>query len=70
MTLAILVFNFYPVTAVMIVMLALLNDGGLDGRGGRGVSCFLASPRPAASRIPLPRPTLVAVSFARARHLR
>jgi H+-transporting ATPase len=27
MTLAILVFNFYPVTAVMIVMLALLNDG-------------------------------------------
>jgi H+-transporting ATPase len=26
MTLAILVFNFYPVTAVMIVMLALLND--------------------------------------------
>ncbi len=27
MTLAILVFNFYPVTAVMIVLLALLNDG-------------------------------------------
>jgi H+-transporting ATPase len=27
MTLAILVFNFYPVTAVMIVMIALLNDG-------------------------------------------
>ena len=27
MTAAILVFNFYPVTAVMIVMLALLNDG-------------------------------------------
>lgn len=27
MTLSILVFNFYPVTAVMIVMLALLNDG-------------------------------------------
>ncbi len=26
MTLAILVFNFYPLTAVMIVMLALLND--------------------------------------------
>ena len=28
-TLAILVFNFYPVTAVMIVMLALLNDGAI-----------------------------------------
>ncbi len=27
MTLAILVFNFYPVTAIMIVLLALLNDG-------------------------------------------
>ncbi len=29
MTTAILVFNFYPVTAVMIVMLALLNDGAI-----------------------------------------
>ena len=29
MTLAILMFNFYPVTAVMIVMLALLNDGAI-----------------------------------------
>ena len=29
MTLAILVFNFYPVTAIMIVMLALLNDGAI-----------------------------------------
>ena len=29
MTLSILVFNFYPVTAVMIVMLALLNDGAI-----------------------------------------
>jgi H+-transporting ATPase len=28
-TLAILVFNFYPMTAVMIVMLALLNDGAI-----------------------------------------
>ncbi len=28
-TLTILVFNFYPVTAVMIVMLALLNDGAI-----------------------------------------
>ncbi len=27
MTLSILMFNFYPVTAVMIVLLALLNDG-------------------------------------------
>jgi len=27
MTLAILTFNFYPVTAVMIILLALLNDG-------------------------------------------
>ncbi|MCB2204638.1 plasma-membrane proton-efflux P-type ATPase [bacterium] len=27
MTLSILVFNFYPVTAIMIVFLALLNDG-------------------------------------------
>lgn len=29
MTFAILVFNFYPLTAVMIVMLALLNDGAI-----------------------------------------
>jgi len=29
MMLAILVFNFYPLTAVMIVMLALLNDGAI-----------------------------------------
>ncbi|WP_374045084.1 plasma-membrane proton-efflux P-type ATPase [Geobacter sp. AOG2] len=29
MTFSILVFNFYPVTAVMIVMLALLNDGAI-----------------------------------------
>ncbi|MBN3946983.1 MAG: plasma-membrane proton-efflux P-type ATPase [Nostoc sp. NMS7] len=29
MTLSILFFNFYPVTAVMIVMLALLNDGAI-----------------------------------------
>jgi H+-transporting ATPase len=29
MTFAILVFNFYPVTAVMIVLLALLNDGAI-----------------------------------------
>jgi H+-transporting ATPase len=29
MTLAILIFNFYPVTAVMIVMIALLNDGAI-----------------------------------------
>ena len=28
-TLAILILNFYPVTAVMIVMLALLNDGAI-----------------------------------------
>ncbi len=29
MTFSILAFNFYPVTAVMIVMLALLNDGAI-----------------------------------------
>jgi H+-transporting ATPase len=29
MVLSIIVFNFYPVTAVMIVMLALLNDGAI-----------------------------------------
>ena len=29
MTLAILVFNFYPVTAVMIVIIAVLNDGAI-----------------------------------------
>ncbi len=29
MTLSILVFNFYPVTAVMIVMIALMNDGAI-----------------------------------------
>jgi len=29
MALAILIFNFYPLTAIMIVMLALLNDGAI-----------------------------------------
>jgi len=29
MTLSILVFNFYPVTAIMIVLLAILNDGSI-----------------------------------------
>ena len=29
MTVAILVFNYYPVTAIMIVMLAILNDGAI-----------------------------------------
>jgi len=29
MTLAILIFNFYPLIAMMIVMLALLNDGAI-----------------------------------------
>ena len=29
MTLAILVFNFYPVTALMLVLLAILNDGAI-----------------------------------------
>ena len=29
MTLSILIFNFYPLTAIMIVMLALLNDGAI-----------------------------------------
>ena len=29
MTAAILVFNFYPLTAIMIVMLAILNDGAI-----------------------------------------
>ncbi len=29
MTLSILVFNFYPVTAIMIVLLAVLNDGAI-----------------------------------------
>jgi H+-transporting ATPase len=29
MTLSILVYNFYPVTAIMIVLLALLNDGAI-----------------------------------------
>jgi H+-transporting ATPase len=29
MTLTILIFNFYPLTAIMIVMLALLNDGAI-----------------------------------------
>ena len=29
MTLAIVVFKFYPLTAIMIVMLALLNDAAI-----------------------------------------
>lgn len=37
MTLSILVFNFYPVTAVMIVMLALLNDGPILAIAGDNV---------------------------------
>ena len=28
-TIAILIFNFYPMTAIMIVLLALLNDGAI-----------------------------------------
>jgi H+-transporting ATPase len=49
MTLSILAFNFYPVTAVMIVLLALLNDGAIlsiaydNARG---------SPQPDAWRMP------------------
>ncbi len=35
MTLAILIFNFYPLTAVMIVMLVLLNDGAILSIGAR-----------------------------------
>ncbi|MGB8215466.1 MAG: plasma-membrane proton-efflux P-type ATPase [Anaerolineales bacterium] len=39
MTLAILVFNFYPLTAVMIVMLALLNDGAILSIAYDNVHC-------------------------------
>ncbi len=39
MTLSILVFNFYPVTAVMIVMLALLNDGAILSIAYDNVHC-------------------------------
>ena len=35
MTLVIPIFNFYPLTAVMIVMLALLNDGAILSIGAR-----------------------------------
>ena len=39
MTLSILVFNFYPLTAVMIVMLALLNDGAILSIAYDNVRC-------------------------------
>ena len=39
MTLSILVFNFYPVTAVMIVLLALLNDGAILSIAYDRVTC-------------------------------
>lgn len=45
MTLSILVFNFYPVTAVMIVLLALLNDGAILSIAYDNVRC---SERPEA----------------------
>ncbi len=45
MTLAILIFNFYPLTAVMIVMLALLNDGAILSIAYDNVHC---SDRPEA----------------------
>lgn len=38
-TLVILVFNSYPVTAVMIVMLALLNDGAILSIAYDNVHC-------------------------------
>ena len=39
MTLSILIFNFYPLTAVMIVMLALLNDGAILSIAYDNVHC-------------------------------
>ncbi len=44
-TLAILVFNFFPVTAIMIVMLALLNDGAILSIAYDNVR-YKTSPRP------------------------
>ena len=46
MTLAILVFNFYPLTAVMIVMLALLNDGAILSIAYDNVHYTQRSPKP------------------------
>ncbi|MEM8643314.1 MAG: plasma-membrane proton-efflux P-type ATPase [Pseudomonadota bacterium] len=45
MTLSIIVFNFYPVTAIMIVLLALLNDGAILSIAYDNVK---PSPRPEA----------------------
>jgi H+-transporting ATPase len=50
MTLSILVFNFYPVTAVMIVLLALLNDGAILSISYDHV---LYSPQPEAWNMPI-----------------
>jgi H+-transporting ATPase len=50
MTLSILVFNFYPVTAVMIVLLALLNDGAILSIAYDRVRY---SPRPEAWNLPV-----------------
>ena len=46
MTLAILVFNFYPMTAVMIVMIALLNDGAILSIAYDNVHIQETSPKP------------------------
>ena len=49
-TLAIVLFNFYPVTAVMIVLLALLNDGAILSIA---FDRALPRPKPEVWRMPL-----------------
>ena len=51
MTLAIVVFNFFPLTAIMIVMLALLNDGAIC-RSHMTTSSTGTSPRPGTCACP------------------
>ena len=80
MTLAILVFNYYPVTAVMIVMLALLNDGAIlsiaydnvhyKDKPEANAKCVAPSLRRGAALKKITRRGATAISVAVLRHLR
>ncbi len=59
MTLAILIFNFYPLTAVMIVMLALLNDGAILSIAYDSVGACIA-----ANKVPGVRAVLITDAFS------
>ena len=68
MTLAILVFNFYPLTAVMIVMLALLNDGAILSIAYDNVH-YRNAPEAWNMRLVLGVSTVLGVLVARVAHI-